>query len=105
MFFSKNSRKFATSPLPTVGCYLLYKKLPANRNDCTLAFALRALKVSYSDVGEGRVEMNCEKTHLSEQSVCILQVKVGLSWQPRPLFFGGGREGSEISSITLNSCR
>ena len=36
-FFSKNSRKFATSPLTAPGCYWLYKKLPANRSDCTLA--------------------------------------------------------------------
>ena len=36
-FLSKNSRKFATSPSPALGCYWLYKKLPANRSDCTLA--------------------------------------------------------------------
>ena len=35
--FSKNSRKFATSPSPELGCHWLYKKLPANRRDCTLA--------------------------------------------------------------------
>ena len=35
--FSKNSRKFATSPSPALGCYWLYKKLPANRSDCTIA--------------------------------------------------------------------
>ena len=34
---SKNSRKFATSPSPALGCYWLYKKLPAIRSDCTLA--------------------------------------------------------------------
>ena len=32
VFFSKNSRKFATSPSPW-----LYKKLPANKSDCILA--------------------------------------------------------------------
>ena len=37
VYFSKNSRKFATSPSPVLGCYWLYKKLPANRSDCTLA--------------------------------------------------------------------
>ena len=37
VFFSKNSRKFATSPSPALGCYWLYKKLPSNRSDCTLA--------------------------------------------------------------------
>ena len=37
VFFPKNSRKFATSPSPALGCYWLYKKLPANRSDCTLA--------------------------------------------------------------------
>ena len=31
--FSKNSRKFANSPAPV----WLYKTLPANRSDCTLA--------------------------------------------------------------------
>ena len=36
-FPPKNSRKFATSSLPALGCYWLYKKLPANRSDCTLA--------------------------------------------------------------------
>ena len=37
VFFSKNSWKFATSPSATLGYYLLYKKLPANRSECTLA--------------------------------------------------------------------
>ena len=27
VFFSKNSRKFATSPSPAFGCYWLYKKI------------------------------------------------------------------------------
>ena len=36
VFFSKNSRKFAPSPSPVLGCYCLYKKSPANRSDCTL---------------------------------------------------------------------
>ena len=40
VFFSKNSRKFATCPSPAL----------AHRSDCTLA-----LKFSYSDVGEGGV--------------------------------------------------
>ena len=35
--FSKNSRKFATSPSPALGCYWFYTKLPANRSDWTLA--------------------------------------------------------------------
>ena len=35
--FLKNSGKFATSPSPALDCYWLYKKLPANRSDCTLA--------------------------------------------------------------------
>ena len=30
-------------------------------SDCTLALHLGALKVSYSDVGEGGVAVNCEK--------------------------------------------
>ena len=55
--FPENSRKFATSPSPALGCYWLYKILPANGSDCTLA-----LKVSYSDEGEGGVAGNCEKT-------------------------------------------
>ena len=36
--FFKTSRKFVTSSSsPALGCYWLYKKLPANRIDCTLA--------------------------------------------------------------------
>ena len=31
--FSRNSRKFATSPSPALGYHWLYKKLPANRSD------------------------------------------------------------------------
>ena len=44
MFFSKNIRKFATSPSPILGCYWLYKKLPANRSDCTLALRSELLQ-------------------------------------------------------------
>ena len=61
VFFSKNSRKFATSPSPALGCYWSYKKLPANRSYFTLALRWD-LKVSYSDVGEIEVAVNCEKT-------------------------------------------
>ena len=35
--FSKNSRKFATSPSPALDCYWLYNELLANRSDFTLA--------------------------------------------------------------------
>ena len=37
VFFSKSSQKIATFPSPALGCHWLYKKLPANRSDCTLA--------------------------------------------------------------------
>ena len=37
VFFSR-ILKFATSPSPVLGCYWLYKKLPANRIDCKLAW-------------------------------------------------------------------
>ena len=61
VFFSKNSRKFATSPSPALGCYWLYKNYQpigvAVHSHC-----VRALKVSYSDVGKGGVAENCEKT-------------------------------------------
>ena len=61
-FFSKNSRKCAASPSPALGCYWSYKKLPANKSD--IRIALRAFMVSYSDVGDGGVAVNCEKkTH------------------------------------------
>ena len=55
------SRKFATSPSSALGCYWSYK----NYQPIGLytRIALRALKVSYSDVGEGGVAVNCEKTH------------------------------------------
>ena len=36
-FFPKNFRMLATSPSPELGCYWLYKKLTANRSDCTIA--------------------------------------------------------------------
>ena len=49
--FSKNSRNFATSPSPAQGCYWLYTRI-----------ALRVVKVSYSDVGEGGDAVNCEIT-------------------------------------------
>ena len=51
-FFPKNSRKFATSPSPALGCYWLF-------------IALRALKVTYLDVGEGGAAVNCEKHNFS----------------------------------------
>ena len=36
----------------------------ANQSDCSyIRIALRALKVSYSDVGEEGVAVNCEKRH------------------------------------------
>ena len=64
--FSKNSRKFSNSPSPALGCYWLYKKLVANRSDGTLSLlCLRALEVSYSDVGEGRAAVNYEKHNFS----------------------------------------
>ena len=59
-FFSKNSRKFATSPSPALGCYWLYKKWPANRSDCTLAMRWE-LRRFYNDLGEGGVALNCGK--------------------------------------------
>ena len=37
VFFCQDFLKFATSPSPALGCYWLYKKLPANRSDCALA--------------------------------------------------------------------
>ena len=60
--FPKNSRKFATPPSPALDCYWLYQKLSANSGDCSLP--LRALKVSYSDSGEGGVAVNCEKNSI-----------------------------------------
>ena len=47
-----------------LGCYWLYNKLPANRSDCTLALHWEL----YSDVGEGGVAVNCEKTHPVQES-------------------------------------
>ena len=61
VLFPKNSRKFVTSPSPAPGCYWLYKTLPANWSDCTLAFRWE-LWMSYRDVGEAGVAVNCEKT-------------------------------------------
>ena len=52
VFFPKNSRKFATSPSPALGCYWLYKKIQPEW--LYTRIALRALKVSYSDLRRGR---------------------------------------------------
>ena len=53
------SSVFCHLPSPALNCYWLYRDLLANRSDCHIA--LRALKVSYSDVGEGGVAVKCEK--------------------------------------------
>ena len=58
--FSKSSRKFATSPPPrqhsaSIGCTKNYQE------KLYTSIALRALKVSYSDEGEGGVAVNCKK--------------------------------------------
>ena len=58
VFFFKNSRKFATSPYPALGCYWLYKNYQPKGVTC---IALRTLKVSYSDENKGEVAVNCEK--------------------------------------------
>ena len=52
VFLSKNSRKFATSYSPALGCHWLKKK---NSQEAWLYthIALRAKQVSYSDAGEG----------------------------------------------------
>ena len=59
------------SPSPVLGCYRLYKKLKANRSDCTLALRWELLKVSYSDVGEGGIEVNCEKKQFSMNTLYL----------------------------------
>ena len=70
------SKILETSPSPALGCYWLYKKLPANRSDYT-RIALRALKVPYSDVGDGGVAVNCEKkTIFPEHPVCTGCAKI-----------------------------
>ena len=60
-FFPKILESLSTLPrehLAAVGC----AKNLANQSDCSyIRIALRALKVSYSDVGEGGVAVNCEK--------------------------------------------
>ena len=70
---SKNSRKFATSPSPALGCSWLYKKVPANLSDCTLALRWELLQVCYSDVDEGGVlpehpVIKCNKSNKTRQS-------------------------------------
>ena len=60
--FSKNSRKFATSPTPALGCYWFYKNYQpmgvALHSRCVESF--EGLLQQY--VGEGGVAVNCEKT-------------------------------------------
>ena len=72
--FSKNSRKFATSPSPALACFWLYRKLPSNRSDCTLELRWELWR-SLSDVGEGLVALNCEKNMIfPEYPVSISQL-------------------------------
>ena len=59
MFFSKNSCKFATSPLTAIGCTENFSQWLCTR------IPLRALKVSYSNVGEGGVSVNYERNNFS----------------------------------------
>ena len=71
VFFSNNSQKFATSSFPALGCYWLYKNYQpigvAVHSHC-----VRALKVSYSDVGKGGVAENCEKTQFFLNTLYLL---------------------------------
>ena len=63
VFFSRILESLPPRPsqhLAAIGCT---KKIPANRSTCTACITLRALKVSYSDVGEGGAAVNWEKTH------------------------------------------
>ena len=61
VFFSKNSRKFATSPSTVLGCYWLNKKIPTIgvtlHSHCVESFE----GLLHSDVGEGGVAVNCEE--------------------------------------------
>ena len=67
MFFQKNSRKFATSPLQhsaAIGC---------TKNCQPIEVTVHSHRVESfeSDVGEGGVAMNCEKnTIFPEHPVC-----------------------------------
>ena len=66
VFFSKNSWKFATSPWPALGCYLMSQKLPANRGDCPLALRWEPW-ISLA--------VNCEKKHNFARTPCIFIFK------------------------------
>ena len=55
--FFKNSRKLPPFPLQPSAV----QKITSQKEKLCSHIALRALKVSYSDVGEGGVGVNCEK--------------------------------------------
>ena len=89
-FFSKNIRKFATSPSPILGCYWLYKKLPANRSDCTLE--LRSELLQRCRRGRGCSELwkntifpnnlynrNCEAIRL-DKDIAFSKVVLKSTW-------------------------
>ena len=56
-FFPRILQKFATSPSLALGCYWLYKKLPANRSDCTLAFRWKLWRSQRCRRGRGSSEL------------------------------------------------
>ena len=72
--FFKNSRNFATSPSPTLD------------QPMTVHIALRALKVSYSDVGEGGVGVNCEKNQFFLNTLYLMESMIGCKLMLRSFF-------------------
>ena len=81
VFFSKNSRKFVTSPSPALVCYWLYKKLPANRSDCTLALRWRSLTAMWAREGLQWIE---EKHNFSWTPCTLYIYNMGGLWERLP---------------------
>ena len=101
--FSKNSRRFATSPSPEFGwCYWLYKKLPANRSDCTLALRWELWRsITAMLAMEGWVAVNWKNTFFPEHPVLLYPYMdfLNLGWSAI-----SGQQQWTGSTIILTQC-
>ena len=71
MCFFQESSKVCHLSLASTRLLLVVQRTTSQQEWLYTCIALRALKVSYSDVGEGGVAMNCEKTQFFMNTLYI----------------------------------